>query len=327
MAISTGVFNYKEMCTMFGEKKKGGKAKQLQLQDWTRYCRYERPTKQKFDVKEVYEKPLAKTDGRKSNGRKSDTQQEFEYLLNAYIYREVTRNQYHCSESNHETTLCAYFTSGEIAEYFGLYDKHVYEGKKKELGLSALLYDSMMKKLTSMRTNRIISKIKKISWIETTKMIRCYKEKGGSPLYYDGEHVEMFEEAMASYRKKNDLKSIGDAIEQGKWKEMISSATSQFNAHYKDELDWFEDISICYRITPDWEVFSQQATEYTLEEIEAAKHSFNRKTCVAMKRLLLKETAKLEIDSWRAGQMIADYLLLEDWRQYSKISFPTPAQA
>lgn len=77
LGLKVGEYSYKEMCELFHEKPKTGKSKQLQLKHWELYCRYERPTNRLFVVNEVYEEPLARVDGRKTNGRKSETEEEF----------------------------------------------------------------------------------------------------------------------------------------------------------------------------------------------------------------------------------------------------------
>jgi len=54
------VKNYKVLCEILNEPEKKGKSRQLQLKDWSRYFDFIQE-KQKFVIKEVYNKPLPKT--------------------------------------------------------------------------------------------------------------------------------------------------------------------------------------------------------------------------------------------------------------------------
>ena len=58
------VKNYKEMCKLLEEKEKsGGDSKKCQLKNWKRFFTWENQG-QKFIIKEIYDEPLQKEDGR-----------------------------------------------------------------------------------------------------------------------------------------------------------------------------------------------------------------------------------------------------------------------
>lgn len=58
--------NYKELCLLVNEPIKTGKSKQLQLKEYERYFNYEKQGN-KFIIKEIYEIPIPKEDGRINN--------------------------------------------------------------------------------------------------------------------------------------------------------------------------------------------------------------------------------------------------------------------
>lgn len=69
LKIGDTIKNYKEMCSLLGEKiTNGGKSKEAQIKNWERYFQYERQG-QKFHILNIYDVPLPKVD-RRSNGNR-----------------------------------------------------------------------------------------------------------------------------------------------------------------------------------------------------------------------------------------------------------------
>jgi len=64
LVIGMVIKNYKELCNLFGEDTKTGKAKQLQLKNWKRYFDWEKDG-QKFIITDIYDTPLPKEDLRR----------------------------------------------------------------------------------------------------------------------------------------------------------------------------------------------------------------------------------------------------------------------
>ena len=58
--------NYPELCEIIGEKNKTGKSKILQLKEWERYFEYDKVGNQ-FIIREIYDNPLDKQDGKYIN--------------------------------------------------------------------------------------------------------------------------------------------------------------------------------------------------------------------------------------------------------------------
>ena len=70
LVIGMVIKNYKELCNLFGEDTKTGKAKQLQLKNWKRYFDWEKDG-QKFIITDIYDTPLPKEDLRKKGNNSS----------------------------------------------------------------------------------------------------------------------------------------------------------------------------------------------------------------------------------------------------------------
>lgn len=81
-------YTYKELCDMglFYDGYKGGKAKELQIDDLKRFCNVDKD-KTKYTISEIYEKPIEKIDMRGSKGKYSDNIQEL-LLLALYKSKE-----------------------------------------------------------------------------------------------------------------------------------------------------------------------------------------------------------------------------------------------
>lgn len=74
--------NYKDICSAMGWAvyKSGSNGFQAQIKELKTYCDWER-SGHKYTIVEVYNKPLKKTDGRKGNVRKNETQELAEQVL------------------------------------------------------------------------------------------------------------------------------------------------------------------------------------------------------------------------------------------------------
>ena len=63
-------YKYKELCKILNEPTKGGKSKQLQLNNWKRFFRYNKEGT-KFVIDEIFDTPKEKIDNRHNNGGNS----------------------------------------------------------------------------------------------------------------------------------------------------------------------------------------------------------------------------------------------------------------
>lgn len=313
--VKVGIHTYKEMSSMFGEKVKSGNAKRRQMENWKRYCEYARPTKQKFNVLEVYETPKEKIDGRKGNGRASETQEEFDYLIYTFIDREIKRNMYHVAESNHKTMLCAYFTNSEIADYFGLYDKTKLYSGKNDANIDQPTYQAVIDKMIAKRRNLIIDKIKRLSWLDSEQMVMVYKgPKGTTPFYYGEDYYKAYVEMRKAYVNGLGLSNLGDVIKLGGWQDMLEALTLKFNEKFSDKIGVATHIETCTRITPKKNCSETPNFEYTIKEIEEMRHLFNFKCARALTQTMRKSATKYDYQDMPG--IVAKYVLLDDWRDF-----------
>jgi hypothetical protein len=86
LQIGQEIKNYKELCKLLEEPvKDGGKAKEYQLKDFQRYFNFEREGR-KFIIKEIYDSPLEKEDGRMF-GNNSIYSNDIQNILLCVLYR------------------------------------------------------------------------------------------------------------------------------------------------------------------------------------------------------------------------------------------------
>lgn len=84
--------NYKEMCKMLNEEEKGGKSKQLQLEDWRRFFEYEKDG-QKFNITDIFLTPLEKSDNRgKSEGSRCNNSVYIKFIEILLLYMLYKKN-------------------------------------------------------------------------------------------------------------------------------------------------------------------------------------------------------------------------------------------
>lgn len=86
LVIGMVIKNYKELCNLFGEDTKTGKAKQLQLKNWKRYFDWEKDG-QKFIITDIYDTPLPKEDLRRK-GNNSIYKNYIELILLQYLAKQ-----------------------------------------------------------------------------------------------------------------------------------------------------------------------------------------------------------------------------------------------
>lgn len=86
LEIGLVVRNYKELCVLLKQEVKGGKSKQLQLDDFKRYFDFEKAG-QKFIITDIYDEPLTKEDKRKL-GNNSIYVKCIELILLQYLSKQ-----------------------------------------------------------------------------------------------------------------------------------------------------------------------------------------------------------------------------------------------
>ncbi len=109
-------YKYPMLCKIFGEPKKTGKAKQLQIANWKRFYDITIGQKATFIILEIYNMPKTKVDGR---GKSKGSRNNYKGIYAEYIDRLLL--QYLQEEENKLKDTCKiYTTNNKIAENTGI---------------------------------------------------------------------------------------------------------------------------------------------------------------------------------------------------------------
>lgn len=249
------VYKYKELCMLLGESVKSSDSKKAQLKRWKRFFNWENPTTHTYKVTEVYDEPQKIQDGRKNNGGarensgiKFRVQEEFDYLLNAFLHREFNRNSY-----NGQAELCqSYFFNGEISKYFGMYSDRFYKARddfsnmltheRVDNGKVAVkteefnrAWSDINKKIAEKRRTWIYNKMEKTDGITLQNGIIAYTDKRDGEFEYRDEYLDKWNSYMERYIKDKKLKTIVDVADRGLWDDMLASISENFNDYERVE--------------------------------------------------------------------------------------------
>lgn len=327
LELKVGEYSYKEMCELFHEKQKTGKSKQLQLKRWELYCRYERPTNRLSVVTEVYKTPLERIDGRKTNGRKSEIEEEFTILFDSLFVRELTRNRYHTANGRWQT---ARLTNGELSKYFGLYGDRLYYAKKDKK-IDDDLFQELTSKLSGKRRSLIVDRAAKIDWVEVRKEVIVYW--GDHPSYYGEEYRESFDSYRIEYVRKHRYKSLADVIKHGEWSDMSEYVLGRFKATWESSLAekspfLLSDYGSIKRVESCTSFGLKEGAEmppfhYSLEEVDSARYSFNLKTVASLVKLFERQVPTKGWDMEQVRYLLRRYVLLPNWQDHRR--FPRAA--
>lgn len=256
--------DYKKLCVLFEEERKTGKSKQCQLARWACYFSWERPSPRTFIPTEIFPTPkeLPQRGGaREGAGKKYPCEEEFEWLLNAYLSREYSRNLY--GDPQAVLSEC-HFTNTEIKEYFGFHSDAYYNAGDDSIVPPKLL-EAIGDKLGQLFTSWIINQFAKTAKNNSG----CYfgegliaKDKDNKYSYPD-ELLDTWKYYKKEYCEKNDIKQY-ELGKKGKWFDMLEYVSSQ---------EEFED----YKVVMKGHVFSYAVKEFPLYEYELSELGTYRK--------------------------------------------------
>lgn len=240
-------YTYKELCLLVDEPQKSGKSRILQKGNWKRFFDWENPTTQTFKILALFEPPKEKTDGRENNGgaregagRSRKLQEEFEYMLRAFVNREVDRNMY-----NSERPFMLYFNNNEISKYFGLYSDDFYnavgyfeqklkqaelskEKREKEMERFQSAFNDVVHKISEKRRSLILDKINATEGLSLEYGLIAYKDSEKKTFEHPDSLLDEWNGHCKSFMKRNRMKNLGEVAETGKWREMIKEISLHF---------------------------------------------------------------------------------------------------
>ena len=267
-------YKYKELCALRGESVKTGKSKQLQLKEWHRYFDWENPTTQIYRITEIYDEPKEKIDNRggarKGSGAKAKVKEEFDYLFNAFVSREYSRNAHNLKAKWGNI----YFTNSEIDAYFGLKCEHYYNAKN-DLSVNDAAFQKVTEKIMEKRRSWIIEKIKKIEGIVYQDGIIAYKNN--NTFDYRDDFLEDWNTHQSNYLKAMGFRSIKDVIDKDKWADMIEYISQFFGGYVR--------VVKCHKIQIDVSMLK----DFELEEVDNQRLSFNKKLVEELNAFFAKQ--------------------------------------
>lgn len=225
--IELGDYSYGELCNLMHEKKLDGNAKKAQLKRWKCLFEWHNPKPRIYRVTNVYEeqKSLNNNHGghREGAGRKKIFEEEYAWLINAFLHQEYSRNVY----NGQKEFKVAYFSNSKIAKYFGLYSDNLYAGKENDVeGFS-----KVNKKLIEKRNSWIIGKIKKDDRFKYGHGILAYKDREDwNSFDVKDEWLDKWEEYKREYEKLNET-NTSKIIEEDKWEDMEDFISGKFEGY------------------------------------------------------------------------------------------------
>lgn len=224
------VYTYPELCNLRNEERKGGKSKQLQLQEWKRFFEWENITSQKFLITKIYDIPLEKIDNRKNNGAKLNfTEEAFEYLFNCIVYLGEERNVYF----QRGNISKVYVSNGLIYAEFGFdiyaaFSEIKWNPKDEEV---CKLFRSIC--LDAIKSNSIGRICKKLGYEKNSLPKGILRQEGkrgaaAKRLVQDDDLLQQYNDYMQQCLEANECSTELQAIEKGIYFEIISSIQKQF---------------------------------------------------------------------------------------------------
>lgn len=282
-AVELKDYKYKELCSIFGEDISFGNSKKSQLKRWSRYFRWENPTKQTYRVVEIYDEPKDIEDGRKNNGgargnsgSKGKLNDEFSWLLNSFLHREFNRN---VSGGRGGLCVCR-FTGNEISKYFGMYTDSFYNAVSEYVeslgnkGVSSSIIASktsvfrhawgdISKKISEKRRTWIYNKIDRLDGVKFGYGVIGYKNDERNEFEYLDDELESWNRYKDRFLKRNDLKNEGMVADRGMYLNMIQNISLNF--------DDYASVERVRKMEFDIKILK----EYDFDELDDYRKKFN----------------------------------------------------
>ena len=252
-------YKYKELCSMFDEDVMTSNSKKSQLKRWSRYFRWENPTKQTYRIVEIYDEPLDAVDGRKHNGGARDNSgskgklnDEFYWLFNSFLHREFNRN---VSGGHGELCVCR-FTGNEISKYFGMYTDMFYNAVSEyaaslrdeyansigdcidsasKISVFRHAWGDISKKISEKRRTWIYNKIDRIDGVKFGYGIIGFKDDKREKFDYLDDKLELWNGYKDRFLERNELKNEGVVADKGLYLNMIQNISLNFDEYVSVE--------------------------------------------------------------------------------------------
>ena len=232
---------------MLNESPHAGNSKKSQLKRWSRYFRWENPTKQTYRVAEIYDEPLDTIDGRMHNGGARDNSgskgklnDEFSWLFNSFLHREFNRNV----SGGHGNLCVCRFTGNEISRYFGMYTDSFYNavseyvesigdgiGSASKISEFRHAWGDISKKIAEKRRTWIYNKIDRMDGVNFGYGLIGYKDDDRESFDYLDDRLELWNGYKDRFLERNGLKNEGMAADKGVYLDMIRNISLNFDEY------------------------------------------------------------------------------------------------
>lgn len=285
------VYKYAELCLALDEDVKRNNSKKAQLKRWSCLFEWDNPTTQTYLITKIYDEEKEIEDKRKNNGGLRDgsgakvkAKEEYDWLINAFVNQEFSRNEY-----NSRPMFCvAYFSNSKIGRYFGLHSDRFYDGKNDDYDL----FGQVNHQLLDRRKRWIIDKIKEDDRFEYSHGILAYRSRDD---WNDYDIKDEWEDRWLEYQREylalNNM-TIAKVMEYELWNEMEDYISSKF--------DGYERVSRVNKIEFDAKVMQ----EYDVRELYSWKAKFNAKVVDSVWKSLQKKGVDAE-------EFLMEYVVLD----------------
>ncbi len=215
--------NYEELCFILGQKKRGGKSKQLQVKDWKRYFSFHNQGR-KIIIDTIYEVPKEKIDGRVNNGANNSKYSDL--MDNIILSKLVTCKFIEASKTELYKSYIPLFTN----DYDDLFIDTEKFAEKHSLGKGiAKEYLSKTNYIVSGCTDRTLDRLQKqnkIKWSLDTLL----KVNPADDYYADERMLKLIEEKEKQAYKELDITPFSrvNIKVNKKFKELVCDYLSEY---------------------------------------------------------------------------------------------------
>ncbi len=229
------VKNYKHLCELLEEPVKGGKAKQLQIQEWRRHFAFKKQG-HKYIITKIYQTPKVKTDGRE-RGNNTVYAGYIQKLIMDMMASGALRN---------ETTIL--ITPARLLLKFDMVNLRYFHFKNSKDKLSEELKISTNRinyfymtvhskfKRTLERSFDILGKKGYLYW--STIYIAVKKDIDGNELHEeaDDDDVELILQNKSKTLQQMGIDSEKDLVKKNKWDAYINLLNSKIYTHSQGDI-------------------------------------------------------------------------------------------
>lgn len=318
--VKPGEYRYSEVCEIRGEQQfQGGAQRKAQADQWAREYEVEKPRRGVFRFGNKRDIPLAKNDGRKGNKRVSKTQNDFEYLINAFLC-ETSRDFYYRRKDRVEIIT----TGNQLCKYFGLYDNSFYSAKNDK-NVDLKTFEAVIEKIQEKKRSLIIDKVKATESISMERRLASYisyYDKTEKKQHYAFKNVgdlELFYGWFEPlYIKANGLRSDGEVVRKGLWLDKAEWLCDALRRNGLDDGELRDQDGVMPCLVFDMRNYGKPSVD-AFPDKKKHKEAFNSYVVDSLKSYFEKNHEKKGLDLDSVNCVIDNYVALQDKNRANQI--------